>query len=52
MKVSPEIQSPSYFTAQRITLQEFPKEVRSFKLRENITTVEAMVFLGSGKHTR
>jgi hypothetical protein len=35
MKVSPEIQSPSYFTSQGITLQEFPTIVRSFKFREN-----------------
>jgi hypothetical protein len=35
--VSPEIQSPSYFTSQGITLQEFPKAVRSFKSREIIT---------------
>jgi hypothetical protein len=36
-KVSPEIQSPSYFTLQGITLQEFLKVVRSFKFREYIT---------------
>jgi hypothetical protein len=35
--VSPEIQSPSYFTSQGITLQEFPKVVRSSKFRKIIT---------------
>jgi hypothetical protein len=32
--VSPEIQLPSYLTSQGITLQKFPKAVRSFKFIE------------------
>jgi hypothetical protein len=41
--VSPEIQSPSYFTSQGITLQEFPTIVQSFKFRETLQTIEFMV---------
>jgi hypothetical protein len=36
-KVSPEMQSPSYFTSQGITLQEFPKVVLSFTFSKIIT---------------
>jgi hypothetical protein len=36
-KVSPEIQSPSYFTSEEITLQEFPKGVRSSTFSKIIT---------------
>jgi hypothetical protein len=48
-KVSPEIQSPSYFISQRITSQGFLKVVRSSKLEKLLQTVKVMVF-SSGKH--
>jgi hypothetical protein len=50
-KVSPEIQSPLYYTSQGITLQEFLKVVRSFNSERLLQTVKVKV-LSSGKHTR
>jgi hypothetical protein len=45
--VSPEIQSPSYFTSQGITLQKFPEVVLNSSFSKIITTINVKV-LGSG----
>jgi hypothetical protein len=51
MKVSLEIQSPSYFTSQEIIIQEFLKQNEVLDLEKTLQTVKVMVF-SSGKHTR
>jgi hypothetical protein len=45
MKVSPEIQSPSYFTSQGITLQEFSKSSTKFQIYKNYYQLLKLWFL-------
>jgi hypothetical protein len=47
MKVSLEIQSPSHFTAQRTTLQEFPEKYEVLNLKKTLQLLKLWPFLAA-----